>query len=248
MGDPAFARDLARSPKLFVMHRVAFWGQLLPPIELAKQHGINPYGVDTDAAFVALGTNENDSGVDASPDGIRRRAEWDAANFALFKTCAPRVRYAGGGYAHGNIDFNDAAVCDAVRRYYAPLYNAGMLFNFHNYTKDDLGRYDPIWYETRWKWLFTHCGFNPAVRGIVTDETGLEGGACGGFVGCGWTDEKFLAWALAYLRVQREGIGGHPSPMLAGTLFQMGGNGDAQWDRYEMRPYLGVLEGIWRVQ
>jgi len=248
MDNPAFARELARDTSLTVFHRRVFGGALPISDAFIRWHGIDPNGYDEDARFVVLGCNENDAGVDDSPAGIEKRASWDRVNLGALQRCAPNVRYAGGGYAHGNINFADAAVAEAMRKHYAPLYAAGMLFNFHNYTKGKPGEIAPVWFERRWQFLFDVCGFDPNIRGIVSDETGIEGGSCGGFAGCGYSADDFAKWCDYYLTVQREAYQDKPSPLIASTIFQMGGNGDPQWARYDVGGYVGALKNLWGVR
>lgn len=246
-------------PDAIVMHR-KYFNHPIAPADLIAQHGIDPNAVSASRAWYR-GTNENDvTGYDSSPDGIRRRAAWDIECAKILKHAAPNAKWIGGGFAHGNPDFTSGAVCDAMREGYAAAYNSGlMLFDIHNYSKSnpnnpkDYRYYAPIWFERRWQFLFERCGFDPRVRGIVATEAGIEAGA-GGFRWAGFTPDEFRAWCAYQLKVQQQPlvVSGqqYPSPYLAGTLFQWGNNyqGSGGWWGYGLDEYVSVLEAAWRGQ
>ena len=243
MGQPTYAYQIAAGNNVTVMHR-HYWRGYLPTAEdFVRWHGIDPNAVNNGDKRIILGCNENDQ-IGSSALDIRRRAEFDRAVWELLKRCTPNARYAGGGWAHGTPDITSADVKAALRDWYAPLYNAGMLVNVHLYTYGDIGQVSPIWFERRWQFFFTDCGFDTSIRGLVCDETGLEG-PNGGFPGNGWTQEKFRAWCEHWLAVSTEPLNGKPSPLIAATLFTGGDNGDPQWGRYDVRPYYGTLASVY---
>lgn len=246
-------------PDRIVMHR-KYFKYALSPAEILAQHGIDPNGVSASRAWYR-GLNENDvDGFDSSPAGILKRATWDIECAKLLKRAAPNARWVAGGWAHGNPDFTNPSVCDAVRDGYAAAYNAGLiLFDLHNYSKSDPNNpknfrfYAPIWFERRWEFLFTKCGFDPKVRGVVASEAGIEAGA-GGFRWAGFTQDEFRAWCAYALKVQMQPLiiagKSYPSPFLAGTIFQWGNNynGSGGWWGYGLDEYISTLETAWRGQ
>lgn len=204
--------------------------------------GLDPNGaVNTGDRRFILGMNEYDvPGFGGSPNEIRARAAWDKRRIEILRRIVPNAKVVIGGFPHGNPDITNQAVCDAMREAYAPLYNnqdpanPTIFFNLHNYTKtilrEDTGPkadpknwYAPEWFETRYIWLFTKCGFNPNVRAIVSDETGGELGA-GGFNWARYTDSQFAFWQSYYLNLMAapmEVAGkSYPCPMVASTHFQ----------------------------
>jgi hypothetical protein len=259
MNNVSTAYELAKRPDLFVMHRVYFNAAITPEQFLSMQ-GVGLNGTNLEDRRVIRGMNESDvPGYDSSPAQIRARAHWDRRVLELMAGAVPNARYAGGGYAHGNPDFTNPDVNRAIREEYAPLYNGNdpanprFLFTMHNYT---YGSADPAlvrWFEGRYVWLFTDCGFDPRIRAIVSDETGIEAGA-GGFRWAGYDDERFRAWANFYLDAVGAPIvvGGtsYPSPLIASTLFQLGDRDTASghWGGYEVGDYLDVLSELYRTR
>jgi hypothetical protein len=206
------------------------------------------------------GCNENDvDGIGSDPDSIRRRARFDIECATLLRNAAPNAKWVAGGFAHGNPDFTNAEVCKAVREAYADAYNSGLImFDIHNYSKPapgappkDFKTFGAIWLMRRWEFLFTHCGFDPNVRGIVSSETGHECGF-GGFRAAGFTVNEFAEWCEYSLSVQLaplvvNGVK-YPSPMLVQTFFQHGNtyNGAGGWWGYGMDDYIEYLTGRWQ--
>lgn len=244
------------NPSVIVMHR-RWFESAISPRDLVSQHGINPDTGVSDSRVWCRGVNENDiAGFDSSPEGILRRARFDLECAAILRDRAPNAVWVAGGFAHGNPDFTNADVCRAMREGYAAAYNAGLIaFDIHNYTKSLPGqpkvykREDAPWYETRWGFLFTKCGFNPAVRRVVASEAGIEAGA-GGFAWAGFSDDEFRAWCMSYLALQRADLvvdgRSYPSPFVASTLYQLGGELKGEWQGYELNRYMAVLEDIWK--
>ena len=252
MENVSTAFELAKEPDLFVISRVGFKAGISPEQFLTLQ-GVNIHDVNTEDHRVIRGMNESDvSGYGTTPEQIRARARWDRRVFELLSRAAPNTRYAAGGFSHGTPDFTNAEVNRALREEYAPLYNANdpsnprFLFTMHNYTH---GEADPdllVWFEKRYVWLFTHCGFDPRIRAIVSDETGIEAGF-GGFRWAEYTDDEFRAWADFYLDAVTaplvvDGVE-YPSPLIASTLFQLG---EQSWAGYDMGDYLDVLKELYR--
>ena len=221
--------------------------------ELIKRLELSP----GDPAMFYLGHNENEIGIDLSPDGIRARAAFDIQVAQHLKDRQPNSIYLAGSFAHGTPDFTNPEVCRAIKESYAPAYNRGLLWmDLHNYT---LGRrfpthppagagiVDTIWYERRWQWLFTNCGFDPTVRHIVASETGVEAGS-GGFASAGYSEAQLTDWLIDYRRTQLTPLmvngRAYPSPFRFGALFQFGNN--SRWHGYDLRSFESALVTEWR--
>lgn len=227
--------------------------------ELLIQHGINPAETSRSRAFYR-GRNESDvQGYDSSPQGIKRRAEFDMEMATKLRRAAPDATYIAGGFAHGNPDFTNPDVCDAVRTYYAPGYNAGLFwFDIHNYDKSnpndpkDFRFYAPKWFAARFQFLFTHCGFDPRIRHICSTEDGVETGR-GGMRQAGFTSGEVRAWMAYRLKVVRQALvmpdgKQYDSPYMFGTGFQWGDEyaGSGGWWGYGLSPYISEFQAAYR--
>lgn len=240
-----------------VMHRKYFTVPL-SPVELLAQHGINVNETSQSRAWYR-GYNENDvgGGFDSSPSGIRKRAMFDLDCAALLKRAAPNAVWVAGGWAHGNPDFTNADVCAAIRDGYAAAYNRGEIaFDLHNYSKSnpanpkDYRYYAPEWFEARFQFLFTKCGFDPKVRRIVSSEGGIEAGA-GGFRWAGFSPGEFDGWMSYVMKVLTQAVivSGvtYPSPFVGMSLFQWGNNSQSSggWWGYGLDEYTGRLKAAY---
>jgi hypothetical protein len=237
-------------------HRKYFQYQM-PARDLIAQHGIDPSLV-SDSQVWYRGANENDvQGFDSSPSGIRARAKWDIEAATILKQCAPQARWVGGGFAHGNPNYNDAEICKAMQEGYATAYNSGLIvFDAHNYTKPEAGyppkdfkTIAPIWLKRNWEFLFTRCGFDPRVRAIIHTEAGHECGF-GGMAQAGFTTEEYLDWCRWSMQVQSTPLSiggvGYVSPVLCETQFQWGNthSGSGGWWGYRLDPYIGAITDL----
>lgn len=99
----------------------------------------------------------------------------------------------------------------------------------------------PIWFETRWRFLFTDCGFENNGKGkIVSDETGMDEGGVGGFPSHGATSSQVAHWADWWRDQQSDLIQNKPSLMLGGAIFQVGNRED--WAGYNVEGLLGEVK------
>lgn len=109
---------------------------------------------------------------------------------------------------------------------------------------------DPIWFETRWRFLFTHCGFNPASPSrVYCSETGVDQGGIGGFPAHGASDADVVRWSKWWAAIQAEPVNGAPSPFVGGAIFQAGNRSSdpGGWAGYNVEGYLDTLSReIWR--
>lgn len=233
----------------------------LPPIDyaLGKMNGAR------DPRLIYTGLNEAEQ-VGQDVNGIRLRSGFDVE-------MAQRVRANGGTYAAGSFslgtpNITDAAVCEAMRQYYSPHYNSGLFWWDHHLYSPNPGhiyREDtqtPLWngtpqvvvehewFETRWRFLFTRCGFNPAsISRVVCSETGLDEGSVGGFPAHNLTAQDVVNWCKRFVQISAlpltvNGVQ-YPSPFAGGAIFQMG---DAvNWAGYDLSGYLPELSAqVWQ--
>lgn len=196
---------------------------------------------------ILTGLNEADSIGNWSADDISKRAAWDVQ-------VAARVRSLGGVYAAGTISVGNPGVpapdvCAAMRAGYADGYNRGdYLFDYHSYSPNMNFEAEGDWryHGRRWEYFFTHCGFDPARRGIVSGETGVDEGGVGGFPGHGAGSDRVIAWGRKFQEVQARPCMGKPSPFLFGVIFQASNSG--QWAGYDVRGYMSALSvSFWKV-
>lgn len=250
MNDAHFALDLANLG-VTVLYRWSVTRRETPAAfaEHAKRLMV---GGKIHPNIIMLGHNEADVMGCWSADDMRDRAEFDLELAARIRDMGGR--YAAVSFAMGNPDLSPA-VAEVMRTHYAPAYNAGrLMIDYHSYSPeiDYLNGPGVGWYERRWVWLFTACGFDPAVRGIVSAETGedrpwkpevgWQGG--GGFKAHGRTDAQVAKWCADFLRVQAQPIevGGkrYASPFLFGTIFQL--SASARWSPFDVTNYLPALK------
>lgn len=214
-------------PRTQVMYRV-FWDTHMPTADeyMAAVGDGHP-----DIIYLPA-CNEGDAcGQDVA--GIDARFALDSAIYA--RLSAAGLRYAGGGFSMGTPDFTDPAVITAISAY-APLYNAGMLFAMHLYSRDISVPFDQ-WYGRRYQWL-AQCGFDPTRRQVVCDECGVDNGQ--GFAGQGVSADAFQSWCDLFVLSHA-----NPPPMFAGgCVFQYGGS--SKWQAFNIASYLGTLTAEWK--
>lgn len=245
------------SAERIVMSRIYF-NQPIEPRELLKQHGINPDSTSRTRGWFR-GINEYDvKGYGGSVEDIYRRAAFDRECATLLRKAAPNAGWVAGGLPHGNYDFTKPEICAAVKDAYAADYNSGLYaaYDIHNYPKTEVGdvknfrKYAPIWYARRADFLFTHCGFDPKRRRIVSSEYGIEG-PNGGLAHQGFNHTEFLdfcEWTLEVMTAPLVMPDGkqYPSPYIAQTFFQLYGAQQGRWQGYEMTGFMPVLRDLWK--
>lgn len=184
---------------------------------------------------VTTGINECDSqGGDCGQNValINQRASFEHEFLNRAKQINPACTVIKGGWSYGTPDFTRQDVCDAIRNGYSDDYNSGAAkINMHLYSPNLAHIDNPAdwqWYERRWEFLFTKCGFNPSVRGIWCDEGGLDIQGSGGYrqqadagnINATWVGDhcaKILACQNQPLIV---GGVSHPTPVEVYTVFQ----------------------------
>ncbi len=225
---------LTRKPEIIVITRRFFYHGILPnPDQIMER-----LPVYKGARVVIL--NENDQ-IGVSYDDLPKRASVEIE-------CARRIRNAGGipligSWSMGTPDFTNQSICDRIRELYAEGYNNGLFgVDMHLYSpsRDNLIKNDPIWYERRFEFLFTKCGFNPVVRQIYASEGGLDVMGLGGFKGVSMQGHEVRDWLSQYqATLQRDmTVNGKvfPSPLRCVNLFQCSKAHD--WSSYDVTGYL----------
>lgn len=203
--------------------------------------------------LVYIGHNEGDQVGQAGADLIWR-ANLDR-NVAAAITRISGARYAGGTFSMGCPDYTKPEVCQIMQAGYAAAYNAGqMLIDGHLYSPDPEHIYTDaewIWYERRWEFLFTRCGFDPRRRGIICTEAGLDQGGIGGFLAHGIDGAGFTRWARRWLEACGRplvvaGVA-YPSPLMGAALFQCGDRRTTAggWAGYNVEQYWDQLVELW---
>lgn len=217
------AADLANDTSITVMARRYVSSMPPPDPDLLFEGAQSPHVV------YLTPLNECDVICYGSPEEIARRAGYDREMWRKMK--ARGRKYAGGGFSVGTPDYTRPDICDAMRTHYAPLYNEGMAINYHLYSPTPTHAMDE-WYEGRWRFLFTHCGFdpNPNLAGIYCDETGLDEGGVGGFPAHGMSATQIGAWCRRFLDYSQDGD--YAGLLRAAVLFQAGNVTD--WRGYNV--------------
>lgn len=204
--------------------------------------------------LVYVGLNENDQLTDRGDD-LRKRAQFDLEVARRIKEKSGAV-YAAGTFSMGCPDFTNPETCQIIRELYAPAYNSGLIaFDMHLYTPNPQNIDKPEewkWFERRWEFLFTRCGFDPKIRGIYSSECGLDEMGVGGFRAHNYTVEQVRDWCQKYVKLQHiplivDGVK-FVSPIIGGAIFQLGGNGDPRWGGYEMNTYLPAVRDVYSGQ
>jgi hypothetical protein len=242
MNNFAGASQLKRAhPDAVVMVRRFFEHGVVPSVEQI----INGLEGATDKNLVYTGLNEADQ-LGQDGDDLRRRAQIDLEVARRIKQ-GSGATYAAGTFSMGTPDFTNPETCQIIRELYAPAYNNGLIaFDMHLYSPDPHHIDKPNewkWFERRWEFLFTRCGFDPKVRAIYCSECGLDQGGVGGFKAHATSQEKFRDWCDKYIRLQSAPVvidgKSYPSPIIGGAIFQASDRG--RWEGYDITDYLPSL-------
>jgi hypothetical protein len=248
MNDKGLATELKRDfPNLIVLYR-HFW-----------PHGQRP-SVDQIMDTLPLSPgllycifNEGDTyGMSVPELEERARMELEVAR-RVEAVMHGQSKVLAGGFAMLNPNWGDPQVRRVFRDFYAPAYNSGLIgFDQHTYTPTLTFGFDRDG-SGNWRQLFDpDIGFDPSIRAVYSSETGLDEPNApqmgwtgrGGFPALGISSDDFSDWCRRFIAFQSAPIGNHPSPFVAGCLFQHGGNGDPQWDRFELTAYLPALQAL----
>lgn len=235
-------------PGAVVMSRI-WWNRNTPSISsfMDRQGGANNPRVFYTGVNEADEIGQGGSGTNINIKEIEDRAKFDIGVAAAVR--AAGGKYAAGSFSMGTPEFLSQDVCDAMRRYYAPGFNRGDYhWNYHSYSPNmSFGKPEnkdyvaPIWYERRWEFLFTKCGFKTGGNVyVLSDETGVDEGGVGGFPAHGASDSDVVRWCKYYQDVQSAPLpDGSISPFIGGALFQVGNTWD--WGGYNVAGYLDAL-------
>ncbi len=242
MDNFAGASQLKRAhPDAVVMVRRFFAHGVVPSVEQI----INGLEGATDKNLIYTGLNEADQ-LGQDGNDLRRRAQIDLEVARRIKQ-GSGATYAAGTFSMGCPDFTNPETCQIIRELYAPAYNSGLIaFDMHLYSPNPQHIDQPNewkWFERRWEFLFTRCGFDPTVRAIYCSECGLDQSGVGGFRAHGYSQEKFRDWCDKYIRLQSAPLvvdgKSYPSPIIGGAIFQASDHD--RWQGYEISNYLPTL-------
>lgn len=222
------ANWLVNQPGTTVLYR-EWWNKTLPSMEMAMSKLSVPR---LDPRIIRIGINECE-GIDGND--IRLHAQWDIELATRLR--AQGARYAAGTFPMGTPDHTNPRINDDIRQYYAPSYNSGLInWDAHLYSPNMGHIYNDIelvWYETRYQFLFTKCGFNPdSPSHIYSTEFGLDEGGLGGFMAHRATGADVVKYCQRLHVI-------HLHPFVGGAIFQLG-NAEA-WQGYDMRPYVNDM-------
>ena len=158
-----------------------------------------------------------------------------------------------GAYSQGTPEFDPnnpitPSIIEQVKRY-AIRYNTdpGIYFSMHNYSPN-MGHIDNdadlIWYERRFDFLFTKCGFDPTKRKIIITETGIDEGGIGGFPAHNATAAQFTHWCERYQQIITRPIivngVSYPSPVCASMIFAY--TRGADWQGFDISGWHNELK------
>ena len=233
-----------RHPDAICMHREYIADWKLTGQQVADRIGGGPNGL------IYLCYNEEDEfGVgDEAALTARVNYELDFARAMRAKGAACAV----GTWSVGCPDITKDWVCNQLKRL-AVVYNAdpGVYVDMHLYSPNRqhiYGDSDLQWYESRWRYLFTKCGFDPkAGAKVVCSETGLDEGGIGGFMAHGENVDDFAMWCNRWQQIQGQPIvtvdGAFPSPFLGASIFGCTNGMDSHWAGYDVYGYLAGAQG-----
>jgi hypothetical protein len=182
------------------------------------------------------------------PVAIAARADVEIQAAQIMRSRGGYGLALAGGWSHGTPDMWSNDIASVFRTKYAPHYNTGLIgMDWHLYSPG-LSHVMDQWYEGRWRRVFDDdIGFYPGIRAIYCSETGVDvPGGPGGFPAVGATQQEFLDWCKRWLAYQSQPVRGKPSPLVASVIFQHGGNGDPQWNRFDIGPYMETFKVVWR--
>ena len=242
MNDTDGANALAAKGDCTVLYR-QYWDHA-PSVDEA----VNALSGRLHPAVIRTGINECEH---INGSDISWHAQFDIAVATRLQSMNPAYRYAAGTFSMGTPDFTNSSICDAIRQHYALAYNTGLIWwdqHLYSPTLEHIHQDDQlIWYERRWEFLFTQCGFHPDVRHIVSGECGLDVSGTGGFMASGATNDQVVAYCRRWREVQSRAVvingQSFASPVVGGALFQLGDSGTApgHWGGYDLQGYRAAI-------
>lgn len=219
-------------------------------------------GKDNPPNLWYVGSNENDHYGD-DPEALKGRVNWDKDLFNMLKDVRSDIQYFAGSFGHGCpplIEDPNGPVVAALMGY-SDLWNQGMGFDFHNYTKGkrfqddppgDAPINDPIWFERRGDFWFRNGILDPRKGGgFIHGETGVEAGH-GGYRWAGYSGAQFARHTRTLSDLGRAPIvvesgpykGTWPSVDRAGAIYMFGE--DQTWTGgYDTRQHVAELQTFW---
>ena len=234
------AQAKARHPEIIVINRAMGTSAQLSGGQVASVVGGGPNGV------IYLPYNEYDNFAGATEvQTLKARCGQEQVFINAMLPKGAMVSF--GAWPMGCPNFNDPEVC-AVITTMAPFYNnnPNVYVDMHLYSPDMKHIYrtdnDQVWYERRWEFLFTKCGFDPkAGQKVLSSETGVAISGQGGFASAKANADDFANWCNAWQSLQAKPLiingASHPSPFLAANIFAYTAGTDPSWLGYDVAQY-----------
>ncbi len=103
------------------------------------------------------------------------------------------------------------------------------------------------WFESRWRFAFTRCKFDPTIKGVHCGEWQVDEGGVGGLLAHRATVDQAVAYVRRWYALQMEPLivngQSYPSPFCGGAIFQLGDTSTAQghWGGYAIDTYLDAI-------
>lgn len=204
----------------------------------------NKVGGEDDGVIYEL-FNEADQWGYGTVEQIRIRIDHELEATRILR--AKGVKVCMGGYSMGTPQMENPDIAAQVRRY-TEFYNndSGVYFSMHLYSPN-LNHPPDYWYERRYEWLFTNCGFDARLRKVIATEDGLDDGGIGGYPTHNATSADFerITTAQQSAHMQPIKVNGvsYPSPLIARMLYCATQYQDPKWSRgFEVTPWLGWVQ------
>lgn len=237
------------NPGMSVSHRALFYDGHLPSVsEFKDKHG---YALTCEGMDI-FGVNEGEQ-IGYGAEEIMKRAQWDRQMWKLCKDNG--TNFVGAGFGMGCPNIVVPEIRDALRKWYAPLFNEGMDFNQHLYAGNDHSGI-PIkqeiyntntqqitwdgktvvvpqtwWLSQRTRMYVAFCEFDGSKAKFKCDEMGVDNP--GPFSDFGYTDEEIADFLLKFQSLHSEPMpDGGEYHLDFGAVFQSGDPG--RWRAFEI--------------
>lgn len=201
-----------------------------------------------------------------TPEEIAWHAGWDEAVARELKKRDPTVVYYGGTFSVGGPDYTNPAIVEAMRKYYAPLYNSGLMgLDMHLYAPnfetaflgssiehpgEHVGLNVPPtwWWIERFRFNFTLCDLDPGIQRIGATEWLVDEGGVGGAPAHNYTPAQVVQlWQRTVaMWLCPTVVGGkpYPSQLEWATAFQGAdaSTADGHWGGFYLGGYTPALK------
>ena len=184
---------------------------------------------------------------------IRQRIDNEMKFYEVARSRGALVAF--GAFSVGTPEFaddnpNTKDIIEQCKRY-AVKYNSdpGCYLTLHNYSPSMShidNDADLLWYERRWEFFFTRCGFDPTKRKIIVTETGVDEGGVGGFPAHKATAQQFVHWCDRYQQIIKRPVvvngASYPSPVIASMIFCV--TNGREWQGHDVSAWKAELAQV----